>query len=165
MHVLCAIGTQGGPELIRRMLEVIGPQHELHLLHIIDTGPRRTFDEYLHRPGPLHHPPPPPSHEAQIDEAEQEAGKAALEEASQAAERAGFHIQTDIQRGKPEQIIVQSAYSWQCELIAIQASEGTQGRPHIGPESVGHTARFVLDHAPCDVLLLRGMERPDEPKS
>ena len=170
MKVLCAIGMQGGPEIILRVREVIGVQHELYLLHVIDTGPRHTLEEYLHgpgllrhpplpphEPGPLHRPPPPPppGRERPIDEAEQAAGRAALEEASQEAERAGFHIQTDIQRGRPEQVIVQMAQSWGCQLIAIQASEGTQGRPQIGPESVGHIARFVLDHAPCDVLLLR----------
>lgn len=40
-------------------------------------------------------------------------------------------------------------------LICISAREGSEGHPHIGPASVGHTARFVLDNAPCDVLLLR----------
>jgi nucleotide-binding universal stress UspA family protein len=30
------------------------------------------------------------------------------------------------------------------------------GRPATGPPAVGRTARFVLDHAPCPVLLLRG---------
>jgi hypothetical protein len=27
--------------------------------------------------------------------------------------------------------------------------------PHLGPKSIGHVARFVLDHAPCPVLLVR----------
>ena len=40
--------------------------------------------------------------------------------------------------------------------FAIRASEGSAGHPRLGPASVGHTARFVIDHAPCDVLLLRG---------
>jgi len=31
----------------------------------------------------------------------------------------------------------------------------TFGGPTLGPKSVGHVARFVLDHAPCPVLLLR----------
>ncbi|MGD0612755.1 MAG: universal stress protein [Anaerolineales bacterium] len=169
MKVLCAIGSEGGQEVLRRVLGVIGSQPDLYLLHVIDTGPRHTLEEYLHRPGPLRRPPPPPpgpgsmhptpppppGRERPIDEAELVAGNAALEEARQEAERAGFHFQTELLRGKPEQAIVQMAQTWGCQLIAIQASQGTQGRPHIGPESVGHTARFVLDHAPCDVLLLR----------
>jgi nucleotide-binding universal stress UspA family protein len=65
-----------------------------------------------------------------------------------------------LQHGKPEQVIVKMAQTWTCQLIAIQSSQGTQGRPQIGPESVGHIARFVLDHAPCDVLLLRQVDKP-----
>jgi nucleotide-binding universal stress UspA family protein len=171
MNVLCAIGLQGGQEVISRVLGVIGAQHDLYLLHVIDIGPRHTLEEYLHgpgslrhtpppppSPGPIHHPPPPPpGRERPIDEAELAAGDAALEEARQEAERASFRFQTELLRGRPEQVIVQMAQTWDCQLIAIQASQGTQGRPHIGLESVGHIARFVLDHAPCDVLLLREM--------
>ena len=165
MKVICAIGMQGGAEIVRRLLELIGSQHELYLLDVIDSGPRNTLEDYLHGPRHLRRPPPPPpapgrpslppEREQPIDEAEQAAGRAALEEARQEAERAGFQIHTEIQKGRPEQVIVQLAQKWGCQLIAIRSSEGTEGRPHIGPESVGHTARFVLDHAPCDVLLLR----------
>jgi nucleotide-binding universal stress UspA family protein len=160
MNVLCAIGLQGGPEVIRRVLGVIGAQHDLFLLHVIDTGPRHTLEEYLHGPGLLRRPPPTPvGREHPVDEAELAAGNSAMEEVRQEAERAGFRFQTELLRGKPEQIIVQMARTWNCQLITIQTSQGTQGRPHIGPESVGHTARFVLDHAPCDVLLLREIDR------
>jgi nucleotide-binding universal stress UspA family protein len=164
MKVLCAIGMQGGPEIIQRVLDVTGPKHELYLLHVIDSGPRLTLEDYLHRPGAMRRPPPPPplpTPETQhpIDAAEQAAGMAAMEEARQEAERAGFQIKIESQKGRPEQVIVQMAQSWGCELIVIHASEGSHGRPTIGPESVGHTARFVLDHAPCDVLLLRDMDK------
>jgi nucleotide-binding universal stress UspA family protein len=159
---------QGGTEIIRRLVELIGPQHELYLLNVIDSGPRNTLEDYLHGPRLLRRPPPPPppppapgrpppppEREQPIDAAERAAGKTTLEEARQEAERAGFQIHIEIQRGRPEQVIVQLARKWSCQLIAIRSSEGTQGRPRLGPESVGHTARFVLDHAPCDVLLLR----------
>ena len=155
MRILCAVGTQGGVELIRRLAEITGPRHELFLLHVIDTGPRRELEGFLHRPGPRGRPAPPPERDRQIDAPEEAAGQAALQEARQAAEQAGFTVQVDLQRGRPEQVIVQRAREGQCQLVAIQNNEGAQGRPQIGPESVGHTARFVLDHAPCDVLLLR----------
>ena len=154
MHILCAIGKQGGSELIRRIQAVIGTGHDLHLLHVIDTSPRRTMQEYLFGPGQLHRSPPP-QHVTTLDAAEQAAGDAVVNEARNLAEQAGFRVQTEIQSGKPEQIIVRAAHLWNCQLIAIRASEGTEGRPKIGPESVGHTARFVLDHAPCDVLFFR----------
>jgi len=158
MHVLCAIGKQGGSEMISRIREVIGSQHDLHLLHVVDSGPRRTMQEYLFGPGQLHRTPQPERVEP-LEAAEHAAAEAAMEEARQEAEHAGFRVQTDIQPeielGKPEQIIVRAAHLWGCQLIVIRASEGSEGRPKIGPQSVGHTARFVLDHSPCDVLLLR----------
>jgi nucleotide-binding universal stress UspA family protein len=158
MQVLCAIGKQDGAEMIRRTREVIGSEHELHLLHVLDSGPRRTMQEYLFGPGQLRRTPPAELITS-LDAAEQAAAEAALEEARQAAEQAGFRVQTEIQPeiepGKPEQIIVRAAHLWGCQLIVIRASEGLEGRPLIGPQSVGHTARFVLDHAPCDVLFLR----------
>ena len=171
MKILCAIGTRGGPELIRRLREVIGPGHDVRLLHVIDVGPRGTLEKYLHGPRLLRHPLPPGPHEpgplrgaslppaagaaAPMDEAERAAGEAALEEARREGARLGLAMQTDIQKGQPERIIVQEARESGSALIAILASEGSMGRPQIGPESIGHTARFVLDHAPCDVLLVR----------
>jgi nucleotide-binding universal stress UspA family protein len=108
----------------------------------------------------LHRPPvASPGHERPIDEAELAAGNAALEETRQEAAQAGFRFQTELLHGKPEQLIIKMAQDWTCQLIAIQASQGTQGWPQIGPESVGHIARFVLDHAACDVLLLRQVDK------
>ncbi len=158
MHVLCAIGKQGGAEMISRMREVIGSGHDLHLLHVLDSGPRKTMQEVLFGPGQLRRTLPP-ERINNLEAAEKAAAESAMEEGRHEAEQAGFKVHTEIQSeiepGRPEQIIVRAAHLWKCQLIVILASEGTQGRPKIGPESVGHSARFVLDHAPCDVLLLR----------
>jgi hypothetical protein len=40
-------------------------------------------------------------------------------------------------------------------LIALRLNKFGEWRPGIGPGSVRHTVRFALDHAPCDVLLIR----------
>jgi nucleotide-binding universal stress UspA family protein len=154
MHVLCAIGKQGGSEMIERVFEIIGSQHDLHLLHVIDAGPRHTMQEFLYGPGQLHRTPSP-ERAMPLDAAEQAVGETVIDEARQKATQIGFRVQAEVQRGRPEQIIARAAHLWGCQLIAIQAREGIEGRPQIGPESVGHTARFVLDHAPCDVLFLR----------
>ena len=60
MKIMCAIGMQGGTEIVRRLVELIGPQHELYLLDVIDSGPRNTLEDYLHGPRLLRRPPPPP---------------------------------------------------------------------------------------------------------
>jgi hypothetical protein len=56
MKVICAIGMQGGAEIVRRLLELIGSQHELYLLDVIDSGPRNTLEDYLHGPRHLRRP-------------------------------------------------------------------------------------------------------------
>jgi len=39
--------------------------------------------------------------------------------------------------------------------VAVLARERPQGHPVQGPPSIGHTARFIVDHAPVDVLIYR----------
>ena len=157
MRILCAIGQRDGPQIILRLATMVGNQHEIYLLHVLDTGPRHGLEDFLHSPGPVPHQRPLSSEQTRaLDDVEQAAGQAALAEAVAAAQKAGFSVSGEIQRGKPGQMIVQTAQTWRSQLIAMRASEGAQGRSQIGPASVGHTARFVLDHAPCEVLLLRG---------
>ena len=155
MRVLCAVGSRGGPEMIRKLRAIMGAQHELLLLHVIDTGPRQSLDAFLRGPGSHHRPPPPLERERRVDEVEEFVAKTTLEEARQEAEQAGYTIHAEIQRGQAEKLIVQLAEDGGYQLIVIWSSEGAQGHPQIGPASIGRVARYVLDHAPCDVLMLR----------
>jgi nucleotide-binding universal stress UspA family protein len=154
MRVLCAIGMRDGPEMVTQVRQILGGRLDLLILHVIDTEARLGLKKALGGPGTLR-PAERPRQEQAMNAAEEAAGKAALEETYQAALEAQFHAEIMAQRGRPEQAIIQTALDWHADLIVIWASEGLQGRPQIGPASVGHTARFVLDHAPCNVLYLR----------
>jgi nucleotide-binding universal stress UspA family protein len=57
-------------------------------------------------------------------------------------------------RGEPGPAVCELARSAGVDLIAIRA--GGRDQPSVGPKSLGPTARFVSDHSPCPVLLLRG---------
>jgi len=154
MRVLCAVGQRGGPKVVQRLAEILTAGTELLLLHVVDTGPRHDLKHLI---GQLRHGPAGgPGHESELHAAEESVGKTSLAETQEAAEAAGFSARTSLVWGKPEKVILQLAESERVSLICISAREGAEGHPHIGPASVGHTARFVLDHAPCDVLLLRG---------
>ncbi len=163
MRVLCAIGIRYGVDLVRRSAQKIGTSADYVLLNVIDSGPRRGLERLggpLHPPPPpppSRHPPPPPHHERDLDEAEQAAGEEALREALDTAHQLGLRAETRLERGEPEHVIVELAQQLHADLIAIRSREHG-GHPPSGPASVGHTARFVLDHAPCDVLLLRKRE-------
>ncbi len=76
MLILCAIGSRGGPELVRRVAALVGQKAELLLLHVTDTGPRHELERLG---GPLgRRPPGGPAREREIDAAEEYAGQAAL---------------------------------------------------------------------------------------
>ena len=153
MRVLCAIGNRGGPEIVQRLVERLSPEFELLLLHVVDTGPRHDLKHLIK--GLRHGPTPEHVRKGELSAAEESTGKASLTEAEEAAKAAGFGARAFLVRGRSEEIILKVANDEAVSLICISAREGLEGHPHIGPASVGHTARFVLDHAPCDVLSLR----------
>lgn len=52
--------------------------------------------------------------------------------------------------GNPERELVRLALVEQADLVAVG-----QHRGELGPHALGRCARFVIDHAPCPVLLIR----------
>lgn len=103
-----------------------------------------------------------PERQREAAEAEEAAGRAALGEAEDVARAAGAQvasIEARLERGKPEQAIVARVREMGADLVALRPREHPESFPLIGPPSVGHTARFVVDHAPCPVLLLRARHR------
>jgi nucleotide-binding universal stress UspA family protein len=90
-----------------------------------------------------------------IDRAASDHARGVLEIARAALERRGLeYAEPHLGHGDPGHEICTLAASLQAHVILLQANR-RQLKPPAGPHSVGHTARFVLDHAPCPVLLLR----------
>lgn len=155
MQIVCSVGLRAAPDFVRRVLAVTAAARpELVLLHVIDSGPRRDLE---HLAGPLRFGPRGRDAQrgAAIDAAEEAAGHASLDEALAEARVAGVAAEARLERGRPEQVIVAVAQEAQASLVVLRARDNVEGHPFVGPASVGHVARFVLDHAPCDVLLLR----------
>jgi nucleotide-binding universal stress UspA family protein len=149
MRILCAIGTRRGNEVVRKVAPIMRQGDELTLVHVIDTGPRHDLDR-LKGPLHLHH-----EHRVELDSAEEEAGKAMLKEALEEAGRLGLTASERLERGNPEHVVVELARETNAELVVLHARELPKAHPRVGPPSVGHTARFVVDHSPTNVLLLR----------
>jgi nucleotide-binding universal stress UspA family protein len=118
------------------------PAHaEVTLLHVAPSDVELIAGR---RHGPLgRHPPPGPPLEPIADEA----AHAVLEAA---AARLGRPAGTVARRGRVEHEVVAAAA--EADLL-ILARDGER-RP--GPKSLGPRTRFVVDHAPCRVLLLWG---------
>jgi nucleotide-binding universal stress UspA family protein len=80
------------------------------------------------------------------------AAQQALLDAAQA--RLGRPTGRQARWGRPEREVVAACASGGMLILARDGD-----RTRLGPRSIGHTTRFILDHAPCRVLLIW----PDEP--
>jgi nucleotide-binding universal stress UspA family protein len=153
MKVLVGIDRRGGPILLNalnHLLPLAG--QEVVLAHVIDNGMRGELQLTRGRLLPRHLPP---HHLRAITEAEREAAEAALNEASRAAEMLRAIPYPVLAEGEPGRVLSRLVAEEGCHLAVVAARSGKRPEPP-GPRSVGHTARFVLDHCPRPVLLLRG---------
>jgi nucleotide-binding universal stress UspA family protein len=157
MRVLvCLDGTNG--EQVSKATEMLSATQPLTsgILYVIDTGPRKDIEhtrERFLRPGP------PRSRVDEMEQAELAAAQDVLNEGLRHLPNA----ETLQRQGRPEREIVNVAAEWQADLVVICPRGEYGAKPSIGPKSVGHVARFVLDHAPCPVLLVRPFAREQFP--
>jgi nucleotide-binding universal stress UspA family protein len=150
MRILCCLDGTNAKTLGRASQLFAGAQPlTFGLLTVIDVGPRRDLARTRER---FWRPPLPPQPVVRdMLAAETEAAEAIL--------RTGIDCwpgaETLVRQGHPELEIVNAAAAWQADVILVcpRADYGAPAR--LGPRSVGHVARFVLDHAPCPVLLVR----------
>jgi nucleotide-binding universal stress UspA family protein len=92
----------------------------------------------------------PPEHDG-VREAETQAAKEILEEALALSRDWPVAIRRTVSpHGNPERELVRLALTEQADLLAVG-----QHRVELGPHALGRCARFVIDHAPCSVLLVR----------
>ena len=133
------------------------------LLHIVDSGPAHDLERWRQRFVGMGERGARLL--AEMMQAEQEQGDEVLAAARTvlAARWPGGvsgadQIEGVTLRGNPEHEIVRAASAMSLDLILVCARRARQpgeSPAPSGPKSVGHTARFVLDHAPCPVLLIR----------
>jgi nucleotide-binding universal stress UspA family protein len=71
-----------------------------------------------------------------------------------AAAMPGIEIAHLVARGRPEQEIIAAAQRLHADALILGARPRT-GPTEPGPRSVGRVARFVLDHSPVPVLIIR----------
>ena len=160
MRILCCLDGTNTKQVSHaaQMFSTAEPL-TIALLTVIDAGPRRDMDrtrERFWRP-PLRHGP--------LTDEMQDAERAVSEEVLKAALGDLPQAETLLRQGLPELEIVNAAAEWRADVIFICPRAEYGEPPHIGPRSVGHVARFVLDHAPCPVLLLRPLAGDQFPTS
>lgn len=157
MHILCCLDGTNSEQISRAVSTFMKSDMKsdtlaIGLLYVTDSGPQRDIGLRRERSftprltGPLRH--------EQMRQSEQYAAQDILAE----SKRYFSHVEgvETLQRaGRPEREIVNCAAAWSADIIVICPRALNHGAPPLGPKSVGHVARFVLDHAPCPVLLVR----------
>ncbi len=150
MRILCCLDGTNIEHISRALSTLVSDEaRTVGLLYVTDTGPHHEMErkrEGLLRP---RHPSGPLREK--IHSAEVGAAQEILQEGLRYIPQA----ETYSREGRPEHEIVQYASKWNADVIVICPRSPAFGGPALGPKSVGHVARFVLDHAPCPVLLLR----------
>jgi nucleotide-binding universal stress UspA family protein len=92
---------------------------------------------------------------ARMSELADEAAEALLEDAAERLPEPGASIRTVAARGPAEEVVMEAAAD--VDLLVV-----VRDNRHLGPHSIGHAARFVVDHAPCNVVLVWPGGGPDE---
>ena len=96
---------------------------------------------------------PPPAAGPSWDEVADDAAEALL---ADARDRLGRDAATEVRHGRVEREVVAACAG--ADLLVL-ARDGDDAR--LGPKSIGRHARFVVDHAPCRVLLVWPGDPPD----
>lgn len=163
MRLLCCLDGANIEQISKAVSSLLNQNMTtVGLIYAIDSGPQHDIDMRRDRSfsprltGPLRR--------EQMRQAEQYASQDIFEEGKRYfSQLEGIEVETLQREGRPEREIVNCAASWNADLIAICPRTPSHGGPPLGPKSVGHVARFVLDHAPCPVLLVRPVTRSDFP--
>ena len=141
MRVVVWIEESSWEACVDRVRSLVPDSAEVSLLHV-SAG---DVQELVEHPGPgrlgRHRAPPGPPVRA-ISEAEAQGLLA------DAKARLGRSAELVARRGRVEREVVAAAAG--ADLLVLARN----GEPRPGPPSIGHRARFVVDHAGCDVVLV-----------
>jgi nucleotide-binding universal stress UspA family protein len=125
---------------------------EVIFAHVVDTASEEHWSQmaghhWLRRhPGPREH--------ARFEQAAERSAQEILQEAMAVSVAWPATTRRPVQlHGNPERMLVRLALTEQVDLVAVG-----QHHQELGPHALGRCARFVVDHAPCPVLVVRGDE-------
>jgi nucleotide-binding universal stress UspA family protein len=151
MRAIVWIAESTWEACVDRAKELLPADVEITLLHVSPTDVEdvagRGAGRLLGR-----RPPPPPGPPLRAIAAEE--AQALLESARS---RLGRAAQLDCRRGKVKREVVAACED--ADLVVV----ARDGEARVGPKSLGPDARFVVDHAPCQVLLVWASEPAAKP--
>jgi nucleotide-binding universal stress UspA family protein len=157
MRILCCLDGTNVEAISNGIAMLSATDRTVAVIYVIDKGPHHEIEHTRER---FFRPPTPPlAREHQMLEVEQSSAREIVDEGLRYLPGAEVFQR----EGRPEREIVNAAAEWRADLIIICPRAEYRDKHQIGPKSVGHVARFVLDHAPCAVLLVRPINRDQFP--
>lgn len=152
MRVLILVDGFHTEQLMASLARLLKLDHvELLLLYVQGPGPRAGLELIRRRPGGHRLTP---LRERELVQAELQESTNALAEAEELARTLSSRVESIQAGGEPARVVCDAASRHGVDLIVMRA--GGRDQPRVGPGSLGPTARFVTDHSPIPVLLLRG---------
>jgi nucleotide-binding universal stress UspA family protein len=150
LRVLILVDALHPQELLEALERFVSSEVDLLLVYVEGPSARAGLEMLGHRPGGARMPP----HRAHgLAEAEATRATDALAEAEKLARRRMSAVEVVTASGEAGQVVCGLAARRQVDLVVVRA--GGRDRPPAGPKSLGPAARFITDHSPCPVLLLR----------
>lgn len=144
MHALVWIVEDTWETTVLHAAALLPADAAVTLLHVAPTSPEALAGGARHgllgRPHPHDEPPAP------LRAISDEAAEDLLRDAEA---RLGRPAARERRRGRVEREVIAAAEHADLLLLARDGD-----RTRLGPHSLGPTARFVVDHAPCTVLLV-----------
>ena len=148
MRALVWITESSWAACIDRARELLVPDAVITILHVAESD----VEALAAHPSPgrlgRHRPPPPGPTVRQISDEE------AATLLQQAAMRLARPAETLARRGRVEREVLEAAAG--ADLLVL----ARDGEPRREPKSIGHEARFVIDHAGCEVLVVWSQPPP-----
>ncbi len=152
MRILCCLDGTNAEQISKAATTFLKQEEQTFaLLYVTDSSPHKEMERNRSRflrPYDLASP-----RRNQIREVEENSAQDILREGKRYLNLPD--VETTHLEGRPEREIVNYAASWHADLMLICPRASYNEHYSIGPKSIGHVARFVLDHAPCPVLLVR----------
>ena len=145
---LCVDGVQD-EALVAAAMPWIGRFERVEVWCAYGDEAAREFAAVRERHGRPHHPPPPPPHPH--DDPDRAQAEAIANSAITLLRERGIVAAPRVLGGGRDPGHAVAAAS--TPQIALLLSSGHRGG--IGPKSIGHTARFVIDHATGPVIVVR----------
>jgi nucleotide-binding universal stress UspA family protein len=152
MRILCCLDGNNIEQMNKAISMLLSAEtRTIGVLYVTDTEPHERME--LQRERLLRPSPPPLPVRQQMRQAEEALAQEILEEGNRVLGGAEMLQRT----GRPEREIVFMVEEWQADIVVVASGKAHGGGKPLGPKSMGHVARFVLDHAPCAVLLMRDL--------